>query len=349
MLIVNCPFQNGTQMINEFPGIDNLLDNALCIQKTDRILVAGDHESEDLVHRIIKAIEKRHVHYSCLLADYDGKQIPGNLSQRLLDDQHNVILLLFKNSIWHQEERRTAKYIKKKRIASFSGTLDMLMEGPALADPEQLQKLCEDLKPHIEAGNKIALEGPKGTIISGECSGIGFESGLYKNPGEGGNFPAGEIYSLGLIDKTVNGYVHSNIKVKHLGLSAPGNDAVFEVKQGKISPVQAQDTLNFFSLIEGNPELFFVGELAFGICPYEKYFEYIDSVQEEKILGTAHIGLGSNISFGGTRKGKHLDLVFGPANVTIDQKPIITDGKINTEYLSSETRKWIMERESSIK
>lgn len=334
-------------MPNKYPGIDNLLDNSLSIQKTDRILVAGDHEREDLVNRILTRMEKRHTNCSSLLVDYDGKQIPDNLSKKLLDDQHNVILLLFKNSIWHQEERRIAKYDKKKRILSYSGTLDMLSEGPALADPEQLHKICEDLKPHIETGNKIVLEGPNNTYVSGSCSGIGFESGLYKNPGEGGNFPAGEIYSLGLIDETVNGYVHSNIKVKHLGLSAPGNDAVFEVKNGKISPVQGQNALNFFSLIEGNPELFYVGELAFGICPYEKYFEYIDSVQEEKILGTAHIGLGSNISFGGTRKGKHLDLVFGPATVTIDQKPIIIDGKINTKYLSNETKKWIIERETS--
>ena len=29
------------------PGIENLLDNALCIRKTDRILVAGDPEKEE--------------------------------------------------------------------------------------------------------------------------------------------------------------------------------------------------------------------------------------------------------------------------------------------------------------
>ena len=188
-----------------FPGIDNLLDNSLCIQNSDRILVAGDYEREDLVHCILTSIEKRHIQYSYLLVDYDGKQIPYTLSHKLLDDKHNVILLLFKNSIWHQEERRVAKYIKKKRIVAYSGKLDMLSEGPALADPKQLQKLCEDLKTHLETGKKIVLEGPNGTYISGACSRIGFESGLYKNPGDGGNFPAGEIYSLGLIDKTVNG------------------------------------------------------------------------------------------------------------------------------------------------
>ncbi len=326
-------------------GIDNLLDNVLCIKKTDKVLIASDPEREELVHEVSMHLDEKDICYSVMSIDYDGKKIPAELSEKLLDDEHNVVLLFFGKSIWHQKERRDAKYVKMKRMAAYSGTLEMLEEGPALADPRYLETLIEDLKKHIGEGTAIKLEGPEGTHISGKCSSIGFESGLYAKPGDGGNFPSGEAYSFNLIENTVNGSVHSNIKVKHLGLSALGDDAIFEVRQGKIFPVDDKPAERFFSLIENDEELYHVGELAFGLCPYDKVFDYPDSIQEEKILGTAHVGLGSNISFGGTRKGRHLDLVFGPATVTVDGKRIIIDGKINQEYLSEESRKWVRARD----
>ncbi|MCK5062737.1 MAG: hypothetical protein KAR23_02310 [Candidatus Aenigmarchaeota archaeon] len=326
-------------------GIDNLLDNVLCIQKSDKILIASDPEREELVREVSMHLDERDISYSVMSIDYDGKRIPAELSEKLLDDEHNVVLLFFGKSIWHQKERRDAKYVKMKRMAAYSGTLEMLEEGPALADPGNLEILIEDLKKHIVKGTTIRLEGPNGTDISGKCSSIGFESGLYAKPGDGGNFPSGEAYSFNLIEDTVKGSVHSNIKVKHLGLSALGNDAIFEVRQGKIFPVDDRPAEKFFLLIENDEELHHVGELAFGLCPYNRVFDYPDSIQEEKILGTAHVGLGSNISFGGTRKGRHLDLVFGPATVTVDGKRIIIDGKINQEYLSEESKEWIRTRD----
>ncbi|MEA2003367.1 MAG: hypothetical protein U9O53_00215 [archaeon] len=57
------------------------------------------------------------------------------------------------------------------------------------------------------------------------------------------------------------------------------------------------------------------------------------------------MGLGSNVSFGGTRKGRHLDLVFGSATVRVDGKRIMIDGKINQEYLSEESKEWIRSRD----
>jgi len=318
-------------------GIDNLLDNVLCATSSDTVLVAGDCARENLVSAVSQSLSQRQIPHTCHSEDYDGKHVPPDLAAKLLDDEHNVLVLLFGRSIWHQPERRAAKYDKMKRLVAYSGTLEMLGEGPALADPQQVEMLCRDLQPIIGQGSHILLEGP-GTQISGICSHLGFETGRYAHPGEGGNFPAAEIYSFGLEEETIEGYVHSNIKVKHLGLCAPGNDAIFTVNEGRLT---LGDAPAFSRLICEHPELFSVAELAFGICPNPTVFPYPDSIQEEKILGTAHVGLGSNISFGGSRRGKHLDVVFGPASVFVDGKRILTDGRINGSYLSEQSREWL--------
>ncbi|MBI4174370.1 MAG: hypothetical protein HY517_01895 [Candidatus Aenigmarchaeota archaeon] len=320
-----------------------MLDKSLGVNKEDMVLIGSDPDRQELVHSISAALERRGIKYTALCVDYDGKHVPAELSERMLDDCHNVLLLFFGKSVWHQPERRKAKYDKRKRVVSYAGTLEMLEDGPALADPEKIKIICDDLRPHIGNGTHISLEGPDGTSISADCLSVGFEEGVYRNPGEGGNFPCGEAYAFGLIEETINGYVRSNVKVKHLGLSMPGNDAIFYVKEGRLYPAETEAAM-FFSLIERDAELGFVAELAFGICPYDRVFSYPNSAQEEKILGLAHVGLGSSISFGGTRKGKHMDLMFGPATVKIDDKSVIIEGKMNPEYLSPRSRQWIGER-----
>ncbi len=329
-------------MPNNYPGIANLLDNSLYISRDDKVLIASDLERDELINEVSDEINSRGISYSIVKVDYDGEKIPPELSSKLLDDEHNVLLLFFGKSIWHQPERRTAKYEKKKRLVAFSGNLEMLNDGPALADPQKLERLCNDLKPPIENGKKIILSSPNGTYIKGECERIDFETGVYANPAEGGNFPAGEGYAFKLIEETVNGYIHSNVKVRHLGLSSPENNAIFRVRKGKISYIDK--STRFYKLIQNNEELFSIAELAFGICPYAKVFKFPDSMPEEKILGTAHVGLGSDISFGGNRRGRHLDVVFGPASVTINDNPILIEGKLIGDYLSEQSKNWIRER-----
>ena len=99
---------------NPLRGVNNLLDNALGICKSDIVLVACDPEKEELASAISEQLKERGVSYSIECVDYDGKQIPHKLAEKMLDDHHNVILLFFSKSIWHQKERRIAKHEKKK-------------------------------------------------------------------------------------------------------------------------------------------------------------------------------------------------------------------------------------------
>ena len=324
------------------PGIENMLQRSLGVSPDDFVLVAHDEEKADVADAVFEYLRGHEIPFTKMPVSYDGQQIPPLLASLLLDDIHYAVVLLFGKSIWHQPERRAAKYDKGKRLVSFHGTLDMLSEGPALADPKKLRQICKDLMEHVADSTSIVIEGPFGTRISARCEKIGYEDGCYTRPKQGGNFPCGEIYAYGLDDDSIEGFVRSNIKVKHLGLTWPGNDAIFNVQAGRLSPTDPEAE-RFFHLLKGHEELWHVAELAFGINPYTKRFDCPSSAQEEKILGTAHVGLGSSISFGGNRTGRHMDAILGPATVKIDDMVIIYNGKMNGNYLSPASRQWVGE------
>ncbi len=70
-----------------------------------------------------------------------------------------------------------------------------------------------------------------------------------------------------------------------------------------------------------------VAELGIGTNPKAKAKGTV--LEDEKVLGTAHIAFGNNISFGGKLNVPfHLDCVFSNPTVFIDGKLIMKDGKI---------------------
>ncbi|MCK5063260.1 MAG: hypothetical protein KAR23_04980, partial [Candidatus Aenigmarchaeota archaeon] len=82
-------------MYKPIKGIDNLLDNVLRVLKSDKVLIASDLERGDLVSEVSMHLDERDISYSVMSIDYDGKRIPAELSEKLLDDEHNVVLLFF--------------------------------------------------------------------------------------------------------------------------------------------------------------------------------------------------------------------------------------------------------------
>jgi len=56
------------------------------------------------------------------------------------------------------------------------------------------------------------------------------------------------------------------------------------------------------------------------------------SLEDEKVLGTIHIGVGNNISFGGDNDvAVHLDAVVFKASVEIDGRVILDRGRLVLE------------------
>ncbi|RKY89925.1 hypothetical protein DRQ09_00405 [candidate division KSB1 bacterium] len=325
------------QVNYRFKGLYNLLFSYLCVNNNDAVLVCFESSRRNIIKELKLLVRKRNLNFAELKIDYDGVVIPETILEKMLDNTHNVIIFFLRNSIWHKRERWIAKHRLKKRLCSYSGTLKMLADGPCLAEPSKLKLICEDLKKHLKNVKSIIVTSEK-TYLTAEVNGVFFEDGDYSKPGTGGNFPAGEI-SFGLKEESINGYLYSNIKVKHLGISKDNNRAIFKVKNDRI--FIEPECKKFINLIDGYPELEYIGEISFGISPYKTIYNYRDSIQEEKILGTAHIGLGSNISFGGRREGRHLDVVFGPCSFTVDELSIIKNGKLNSRLLSDKTIKWL--------
>ncbi len=75
-----------------------------------------------------------------------------------------------------------------------------------------------------------------------------------------------------------------------------------------------------------DPEAFNIAEIGVGMHPRARVSG--EPLEDERIYGSCHIGIGTDISFGGKIKTKwHVDANVLNATVEIDGRKILEDGR----------------------
>ncbi|HXX54408.1 MAG TPA: aminopeptidase, partial [Thermodesulfovibrionales bacterium] len=154
------------------------------------------------------------------------------------------------------------------------------------------------------------------------------DTGILTKPGSFGNLPAGEVY-LAPLEGTANGV----LVLQWAPTRELRSPVRLTVKKGQVTSVEGEEP--YAALLEEKmnerKEHRNVAEL--GIGTNEKATRPDNILESEKILGTIHIALGDNSSFGGVVKAPfHQDFVFfRPTVVLIKEEGteaiLMKDGK----------------------
>lgn len=209
-----------------------------------------------------------------------------------------------------------------------SAKFDLFMESINV-NYNRMKKNGLKLKSKLDRAKEIRVKTLKGTDVVFNVEGK--ESianvGDYKEAGSGGNIPAGEVY---IPPKGING-VEGTVVVDGSMRCDEGTRPLKEplklvIEKGKLVKMEGaykellEETLVRREDRAKYPErVRLIGELGIGINPGAVLMG--SSILDEKVLGTAHIAIGSNYWFGGDiRTILHLDQVFLNPRIFLDGK-----------------------------
>jgi len=175
-------------------------------------------------------------------------------------------------------------------------------------DWRALEKRTRDLKRRLDMAHSIELSTPNGTILSLSKEGrrVGVDTGILTKPGSFGNLPAGEAY-LAPLEGTSEGRLVIEWAPTHK-LEYP---VTLIVKRGKVKEIIGKDSYRevLEKKLSEDDDFRNIAELGIGTNDKAKRPDNI--LESEKILGTVHIALGDNSSFGGkVRTPFHQDFIF---------------------------------------
>ncbi|MEK6942545.1 MAG: aminopeptidase [Nanoarchaeota archaeon] len=190
-----------------------------------------------------------------------------------------------------------------------------------------LQVQHEEIRKKMDAAKEIHITTPAGTDLHYNKEGIKAlkADGNYTMPGTGGNLPAGEVYSPPngkkiegkvVIDGSSRTHEHTLLIRKPIELTIKEGNIV-DIKGGEEAK-QLENTLKWAASVAKNPgNVRRVCELGIGLNPNASIIGAM--IIDDKTLGTAHIGIGSNYWFGGNIYAIiHLDQVFKNPTIYLD-------------------------------
>ena len=254
--------------------------------------------------------------------------LPAPLNEAL--KTADLVITPTSTSLYHSKGIRDAitKPAKARVIALSEITEDAMTHGGILADFKGLKPLVEKLAGYYDKGEKIHYMTPSGTDLKASIAGRPsyWISGVADQPGMLLALPTTEVY-IAPVEDTVEGTIVVDASCSG-GVGLVDEPIRITVEHGKIVKIEggtAAGKLRDKLEGVGDPNACQIAEFGLGLNPECRV---IGTTEDEGRYGTCHIGIGSNVGFGGCNDVPiHLDVIMWHPTITIDDEPIFEKGE----------------------
>lgn len=243
----------------------------------------------------------------------------------------DCVIALSNYSTSHTRFRDFLTRICGSRYASMPLFDISMLEGAMNVDWKALAKRSTGLAKIINKAECFEIKTSDGTHLSFSKKGRKAlaDTGLLTKPGSFSNLPAGEVFLA-----PVEGTAHGRLVLEWAPMRHLDSPVTLTIKNGSVADISGKDeyaeTLRI--KLSERKENGNIAELGIGTNNAAKRPDNI--LESEKILGTIHVALGDNSSFGGkVQTPFHQDFVFFKPTVTLvhkdgSRKDILKAGKL---------------------
>lgn len=283
--------------------------------------------------RAIKEIKESNLFNKIIDKKISDKELTliKEIIKKYREDAVNAVVALSNFSTSHTNFRDLLTKICGTRYASMPLFDASMLTGAMNADWKEVYKRGVKLKRALANAEEIEMITPNGTEIrmrKGDRK-VCIDSGILSKKGSFGNLPAGEVFFAPL-----EGSAYGKLVVEWAPTRKLKSPLIFYVKDGKLISIEGEEPYRaeLEKILDERQENRNIAEFGIGIN--DKATRADNILESEKILGTVHIALGDNSSFGGkVRTNFHQDFVFFKPTVYLILKnsskyAIISEGKL---------------------
>lgn len=241
-------------------------------------------------------------------ASQETLEAAGAIIKRYRESAVDAVIALSNYSTSHTRFRDFLTGLCGTRYASMPLFDITMFEGAMSVDWKTLAKRTKTIARTVGMAEQVRIETPNGTNIMFSRKGrqVFCDTGILNKPGAFGNLPAGEVFFAPL-----EGTAHGKMVIDWAPTHKLDTPVTLLIRDGAVVEVTGDDPFaDTISLkLEERVENRNIAEL--GIGTNDRASRPDNILESEKILGTIHIALGDNSSFGGKVKTPfHQDFVF---------------------------------------
>ncbi len=298
----------------------------MSVKRGERVLVVTDPPRLKVADALIEAARELRAR-TTLICMPVGKR-HGEEPPEIVGDAMraaDVVLAPTTYSLTHTQARLRASRAGARIATMPMITEKMMRRGAMLADYREVSKLTKGVVALINRASEVEVTAPAGTELRLSVKGRKAhpDTGIFHRPGDFGNLPAGEAFVA-----PVEGTAEGSVVVDGSMVDTVHGRVEILIENGtarKISGAPARRLVRM--LEEAGPKSKNVAEFGVGTNPKARLIGNV--LEDEKVLGTCHIALGDNSTFGGrVRAGIHVDGIFLKPTVKLDGKILMKNGRL---------------------
>ena len=302
------------------------------VQHNEMVVVVTDHTMTDIADLVVTAAEDVGAKVvTCVMPtrEHDGQEPPGPIAAAMA--KADVIFSPVRRSITHTRAMRAALDAGARAILMTAYT-EELLKSPALllTDFRDQAAVCRRIGDAFTSGKSVRLTGPGGTDLTFSIEGR--TANVLTNipePGELAPVPDIEV-NVVPVTGSANGILVADASVPYLGIGILEEPIVSRIEDGFITDMHGggqADILKGDLDSHGDRNCYNVAELGLGLNPNARLTGTM--LDDEGVLGTIHIGIGTSFTLGGEVVAPtHYDLLMWAPTIEVDGKIIQRDKEI---------------------
>ncbi len=304
-----------------------ILEKCLAVRPGETILIVTDKKKRPIANALLE--EAKQIAKEVGLVEIEERQSDGQEPPEFVSSvlkKCNVAFLVTTKSLTHTNARRQACEIGV-RVASLPGITEQVLARSIATDYDYIDRLNKKISSLLLKAASITVTSPRGTKLSFKIDAnrpIMNDNGLFTGEGAFGNLPSGEVY-LAPIEGSSNGVISVDGSVMDNKVDKP---VKMEVKDGYAANITGGKSAKRLTeaLAPFGKESLNIAEFGIGTNPRAKFTGYV--LEDIKVVGTCHIGLGNSLSAGGRVYAKtHVDCTIIRPTILFDKKKIMHNGK----------------------
>jgi leucyl aminopeptidase (aminopeptidase T) len=312
-------------------GAQKILSVCASVKSGEEVLIIADDTKVKISNALAAAalrIGAEPVITYLVTRERDGQEPPQAVAEAM--KKAPVFLAPVSKSITHTQAVKEAVQAGARGIMLTQFRDDMLIHGGIEADFRSIAPVCEALARRFEEGRSLHLGTKSGTDMTMNIEGRpGNALTCIVKPGQFSPVPNIEA-NVSPVEESAEGTLIIDASIPYVGIGVLSEPIEIDVKSGFIKSIKGgeqarklEDNLKGFN----DPLVFNIAELGFGLNPYSRLTGCM--LDDEGVLRTAHIGIGTNITLGGKIKAScHYDLLLWDTTVTIDGNVVICEGEL---------------------
>ena len=306
-------------------GAKTIMDNCVSLKAGEVVLIVTDMMQENIAKVLAAAATERGA--EVIVSVMKPRKKAGEEPPKLIAEsmKHaDVVLIPVSYSVTHTYAVKEAAQNGARILVLTDFTEEMLIRGGIEADFKAIKPVCKAIADAFAQGSKVHLTTPGGTDLWLDITGRRGNA-LYcvVEPGEFSTIPTVEA-NASPVEGSVHGRIVADASIPYLGIGVLNEPVVVEVENGFITSISGgkqAEVLKKDLESHNDRNCFNIAELGLGLNPKCRLCGIM--LEDEGVIGTAHIGIGTSITLGGTVKAPtHYDLLMWNPRIEVDGKVI---------------------------